>query len=125
MKMNIKEFEKFCNDRNDKWVKELWDYFEDFIYVEHNPWKHKITYLDKFVKVFWDYWVWTCDVDENIGFINDQEIMYISEEYLDFCIKNKLISEDAYYFYHEHFDAYTIDEKESYEDTLIKKLWKI
>ena len=123
--MNIKEFEIWTEKRNDEETAKYWSYGENYIRFEHNPWKHKITYLDKFVKVFWDYWTWTCDIDEKIGFITSQEDMYISEEYLDFCIKNKIIGEDAYDFYHEHFEAYTIDKKESYEDTLTKKLWKI
>ena len=118
--MNIKEFQEWADKRNDKWVRQLWTYFEDFIFVEHNPWKHKITFLDKFVKVFWDYWAWTCDVDENIGLINDQETMYISEEYLDFCINNKIIGEDAYDMYHVNLDNNMWETRESYEETLAK-----
>jgi len=116
--MNIKEFEKWCEDRNKKET--------DYIYFDHRNWRHKIDYLDKFVKVFWNYWSWDCFVDEVIWLINDTETVYIWEEFLDLCIENKITWEKARDLYHQNLDE-NMDRKEweyiSYKETL-NKLWK-
>jgi len=114
--MNITEFEDWADKKNDKWVKELWTYFEDFIYVDYRKWKHKIDFLDKFVKVLWDYWIWDCMVDEVIWFINDTETTYIWEDFLDICIKNKILGEDSRNYYHFVLENSMWDKIMSYEE---------
>jgi len=118
--MNVKEFEKWCDDKNKKEIKKNWSYAEDFIYFDHREWKHKINFLAKFVKVLWSYWIWDCFIDEGIWFINDTESMYINEEFLNFCIDNKLEWESAYNFYHFNLEESSWKDIKEYKDSFIR-----
>ena len=116
--MNIKGFEKWCDDKNKNKDE------DNQIYFDYREWEHKIDYLDKFVKVLWDYWTGDCFVDEWIGLINNIETVYINEEFLDYCIENKIYNEQAYDLYQDNLDA-NMDKKEweyiGYEETLKNK----
>jgi len=118
--MNIEEFKDYFRDRDNKWLKKLWEYYEDFAFIEHHSGKHKIDFLNKFIKVFWKHWCWSLLVDENLWFINDGEVIYLNEPSLDFMIKNKLIWDSAYDFYHLNLDNSMWKTIEKYEDTLLK-----
>jgi len=43
--------------------------------------------------------------------INDIETVYINEEFLDYCIENKIYNEQAYDLYQDNLDA-NMDKKE-------------
>lgn len=100
--MNFKEFKEYYEKLNDKETEKYWEYGEAYTWVEYISWKYKINFLDKFIKVFDDYVLWEVIVDEYIWFITNWEDIYINEEFLDFCIKNKLKKENAYDFYYKN-----------------------
>jgi hypothetical protein len=109
MNKDLKKFYEHYNKLNDKETEKNWCYGEDYTFVEHYEGKQEIPFLDKFIKVFKDYPLWTIIVDYNIWFVHDDEVVYIWEEFLDFCLENKLFSDKAYRFYHHNLEENSWD----------------
>ena len=104
--MKYEDFYNYYLKLNDKETEKYWSYAEDYTWVKYYYWKNKIDFLDKFIKVFKEYPLWDVWVDENIGFIVVSEDMYIWEQFLDDCIKNKIYEWDARNKYYKELEEY-------------------
>ena len=109
--MKYKDFLNHYLKLNDKETKKYGSYAEAYTWVEYYPWKHKIEFLDKFIKVFKEYPLGNVSLDENIWLIVVSEDMYIWEQFLDDCIKNKIYEWNARNKYYKELEEYMNQDK--------------
>lgn len=114
--MNIEEFVAYHEKLNDKEVEKNWSYADEFVFVEHYAWKHKIDFLALYNEVIWRAILWEIIVDENIWFIVASDYMYIDKSFLE-LLKKKKIKKD-YLAISNEFDKLL----QEYENN--EKLWE-
>lgn len=103
---NLKEFREYYRKINKDRE------YEDHIFIEHRTWDEKIDFFDEFVKVFWEEWNRYLIVDENIWFITDGELIYISKRFLEECLEKNIKGQKAIDLFYKQFEKY--EEKENW-----------
>ena len=101
-------------------IKEFFEYYEKYnatvnveeeICVEHrrgrekNPCPNPIDFLDLYIEVIWTA-MYNIDIDENIWFINDTEVVFLSKGFLQECKDKWLKWEKALELYDKQLDEH-------------------